>query len=480
MLLSKKNLPYLSSEYTIPRYNIEKNNNFVLHFGVGNFHRAHQALYIHEILNFKKNLAIIGINLRSKRTQKLLKKQNYLYSLIEISNNVKKINIINSIKKILYGPEDKDEIRKLISNENTNLITITVTEKGYLYNKISNSLYFNNEVKNDLNDQILLTLIGHLSFGLIERYKKNKKKINIVSCDNLSNNGKILKKVILDFTKRIDPEIAQWIKKEVHFPCTMVDGIVPNNIKKSKDFDLNFEDNALVVSEPYKEWYIESKNVHLKDILSNNKIKFVDDVSFYENIKLKILNASHSALSYIGLLLGYSYVHEAINDKDCYNFILNFLDKEVLPTIQLKYSFNINNYKFNVLNRFKNIFIADKLERISIDGSIKIPIRILDTFKNRKTSTKYTYTFLILAAWIKFLHGKNEKGENLVINDPNKNLIKKLSNNNNQFIEKILNQRNIFDVSEEDKNILFINIKKFINKIEKKGLKKTIIEINKS
>ena len=132
------------------------------------------------------------------------------------------------------------------------------------------------------------------------------------------------------------------------------------------------------------------------------------------------------------------------------------------------------------MNRFKNIFIADKLERISIDGSIKIPIRILDTFKNRNTSTKYTYIFLILAAWIKFLQGKNEKGENLVINDPNKNLIKKLSNNNNQFIEKILNQRNIFDVSEEDKNILFINIKKFINKIEKKGLKKTIIEINKS
>ncbi|MDA1181875.1 MAG: hypothetical protein O3C64_05885, partial [Proteobacteria bacterium] len=139
---------------------------------------------------------------------------------------------------------------------------------------------------------------------------------------------------------------------------------MPNNNKTSDFFDLSYKDNALVVTEPYREWYIQSQDTQLKKILDNDNINYVDDVKFYENIKLKILNASHSAIAYIGHLLGYVYVHEAINDDICYKFISNFLDREVIPTLSHKNGFDIEAYKNKVLKRFKNSFIEDKLLRI--------------------------------------------------------------------------------------------------------------------
>ena len=125
--LNKANIGLIKNINTYPKYNIEKMQNTILHFGVGNFHRAHQAFFVHEIINANKDLSIIGINLRSKDTKEILEKQNYLYSLIECSKNRNKIHVINSIKKILYGHEDKKEIRKLISNSFTRIISITIT-----------------------------------------------------------------------------------------------------------------------------------------------------------------------------------------------------------------------------------------------------------------------------------------------------------------------------------------------------------------
>ena len=230
------------------------------------------------------------------------------------------------------------------------------------------------------------------------------------------------------------------------------------NEKKSSDFfDLPYEDNSLVVTEPYREWYIESQDSQLQNILNNDKINFVNDVKFYENIKLKILNASHSAIAYIGHLLGYVYVHEAINDNTCYNFISNFLDKEVIPTLPHKKSFDIQAYKDRVLNRFKNSFIEDKLLRIAMDGSIKLPIRVIETFNNNKGNTDYIN--LIITSWLIFIEDR------LVINssalqDPNNELFMSFySEKNDKYFQQILNLKKIFNV---EKNKIE-NLKKIVS-----------------
>jgi len=458
----------------LPKYNIVEKKNCILHFGIGNFHRAHQALYVHELLEQNKDLSIIGVNLRSNKTKEKLEKQDYLYSLVEISDDQKKITIINSIKEILFGLTDKNKIKNLISSPDIKLVTLTVTEKGYHFDENKN-LLLSDEIINDLKDEQLLTVIGHLSFGLIQRFKKNKEKITILSCDNLSENGNILKHLLKSFIEKIEPDCIEWFKTHVHFPLSMVDGIVPNNNKTSDFFDLSYKDNALVVTEPYREWYIQSQDTQLKKILNNDNINYVDDVKFYENIKLKILNASHSAIAYIGHLLGYVYVHEAINDDLCYKFISNFLDREVIPTLSHKNGFDIEAYKNKVLKRFKNSFIEDKLLRIAMDGSLKLPIRIIETLKINKKNTDYIN--LIITAWLIFIEDRLVL-DTTALQDPNNELFLDFykENKDNYFL-KILDLIKIFNIEENKKKNLKTIVSNNISYVKKNSLRHLMNDI---
>ena len=470
MHLSKQ----IKEKNLLPKYNIQEKSNCILHFGIGNFHRAHQALYIHELLEQNKDLSIIGVNLRSNTTREKLEKQDYLYSLVQISDDQKNIITINSIKEILFGLTEKNKIRSLITSPEIELITLTVTEKGYHFDE-NKKLLLNDEIVNDFEDKKLLTVIGHLSYGLINRFKKNKQKITILSCDNLSENGKVLQNLITSFIEKVEPSCLEWLNEHVDFPLSMVDGIVPNNNKTSDFFDLPYKDNSLVVTEPYREWYIESKDTKLQRILSNDKINFVDDVKFYENIKLKILNASHSAIAYIGHLLGYVYVHEAINDNTCFNFISNFLDKEVIPTLPHKNDFDLMSYKNKVLKRFKNSFIEDKLLRIAMDGSLKLPIRIIETFNNNKEKTEYIN--LIITAWLIFIEDR------LVINssslqDPNNELFMNFyKEKKDKYFMEILNLKKIFNIDENVKKNLKRNVSNNITYIKKYSIRHLMNDI---
>tara|TARA_B100001250_G_scaffold174862_1_gene150396 strand:- start:1546 stop:2982 length:1437 start_codon:yes stop_codon:yes gene_type:complete len=478
MRLNHQNINLISNLKSKPNYDPQKSKNSILHFGVGNFHRAHQAFFIHEMLNSNEDTSIIGINLRSDETRRKLEKQNNHYSLYECSESHINIHVLNPYKKLLFGLEDKKEICDLIANEEIKIITITVTEKGYNYNTINKGLDLNEDIKNDLENKKLKTIVGYLSYGLIERYKKNKEDICILSCDNLSHNGDILKKVVTDFVSRINKNIALWIEEQVKFPCSMVDCIVPNTKKLPNEVEEKFEDNSLVLCEPYRDWYIENKSKMLKKNLLHERIKFVDNVAFYENIKLKILNASHSALAYLGLLLGYKYVHEAIEDKLCYNFINNYLDKEVIPTIKVEDNFDILQYKKNVLKRFRNHFLNHKLEQIGMDGSLKIPIRIINTFKNKQKNSDFLYTYIIIACWILFLKKNNIEKYSYNVLDPMSDDLINIANNKNHKVEKIIELKKIFDLSEEDKIILKNNVQVQLSKIENLNLRDFLLQLN--
>ena len=471
MRLNQENIQLIKNLKSKPDYDPQESKNSILHFGVGNFHRAHQAFFVHEMLNNNKDISIIGINIRSNKTKKTLGEQNNHYSLYECSENEINIHILNPYKKLLFGLEEKKVICDLIANEETKIITITVTEKGYHYNPIDKTLDLNEDIQNDLENKKLKTLIGHLSYGLIERYKKNKEDIYILSCDNLSHNGDILKKVVTDFVSLINKNIALWIKERVKFPCTMVDCIVPNTKTLPSVIKEKFQDNSLVLCEAYRDWYIENKSNLLQHFLVHERIKFVDNVQFYENIKLKILNASHSALAYLGLLLGHTYVHEAIDDELCYNFINKYLNKEVIPNIQKEDNFDIPQYKKAILKRFRNRFLNHKLEQIGMDGSLKIPIRIIDTFKKRQKNTEYVFSYIIIACWILFLKKNNIKKYSYNVSDPMSDELINIVNNENNIVEKIIELKSIFDVSEEDKIDLKNNVQLQISKIENLNLK---------
>ena len=181
---------------------------------------------------------------------------------MRISKDFKDIKILNPIKKILFGKKDKIKIRNLIASKDMKLITLTVTEKGYHFDK-DKKLNYSEDIINDLENKNLNTVIGHISFGLIQRFKLNKEKIIIMSCDNLIENSNILKNLIYEFLTKYIP-MLKMVSSNVEFPLSMVDGIVPNNNKNSKFFNIPYEDNSIVVTEPYRDWYIQSDNVVLK------------------------------------------------------------------------------------------------------------------------------------------------------------------------------------------------------------------------
>ena len=478
MRLNQDNIKLINNLKSKPNYNPQKAKNSILHFGVGNFHRAHQAFFIHEMLNSNKDASIIGINLRSDETRNNLKKQNNYYSIYECTENDINIHVLNPYKKLLFGLEDEKEICDLIANKETKIITITVTEKGYHYNTINKSLDLNDDIQNDLENKKIKTLVGHISYGLIQRFKENKEDIYIISCDNLSHNGDILKKVVTDFVSYIDKNITSWIEEKVKFPCTMVDCIVPNTKKLPNEVEEKFKDNSLVLCEPYRDWYIENKSEFLTSQLVHGRIKFVDNVQFYESIKLKILNASHSALAYLGLLLGHNYVHEAIGDELCYNFINNYLDKEVIPTLNKQDNFDLVQYKKNVLKRFRNHFLNHKLEQIGMDGSLKIPIRIIDTFKNKNQNTEYIYTSIIVTCWVLFLKKTNIKRYKYEVSDPMSDELLNIVNNQKNAVEKIIDLKNIFDLSEEYKINLKKNVNNYLTSIENLNLKNFLSQLD--
>jgi len=478
MRLNQTNIQSISNLKSRPNYNPQVSKNSILHFGVGNFHRAHQAFFVHEMLNNNISTSIIGINLRSDETRRNLEEQNNFYSLYECTESEINVHVLNPYKKLLFGLEDKKEICNLIANKGTKIITMTVTEKGYHYNPVNKSLDLNDDIKNDLENKIIKTLVGHIAHGLIQRFKENKEDIYIISCDNLSNNGDILKKVVTDFVRYIDKSIALWIEERVKFPCTMVDCIVPNTKKVPTEIVEKFKDSSLVLCEPYRDWYIENTSDLLKKYLPHDGIKFVNNIEFYESIKLKILNASHSALAYLGLLLGHKYVHEAINDELCYSFISKYLDREVIPTIYNQDNFDLIKYKKDILKRFRNHFLNHKLEQIGMDGSLKIPIRIIDTFKNKNQNIEYTYTYIIIASWILFLKKNNIKKYNYEVSDPMSKDLLNIANNEKNIVETIIDFKNIFDLSEEYKIILKKNVNNIIKRIENLNLKNFLSELN--
>ena len=488
MILNKKNIQKINPNIEIPLYDINKVNLGILHFGVGNFHRAHQAVYIHNLLQHGyNNLAILGISLRNKTIKEKLSKQDYLYSVCQKSKNEEKIQIINSIKNIIYAPEEPQKVLDCIADNNINYITITITESGYKFDQQSSSLLFDEDIKNDLfKNNHPKTIIGYLSRGLILRSKLINSPITIISCDNLSKNGDILKKLIIEFMSIYNPEKISWIKKNVKFPNTMVDGIVPRLRKENIGYiekKISLLDKAPILHEPYVEWYIENNNFLKSEFFYKSNIKIVDNVGLYENIKLRFLNASHSAVSYIGLLLGYKFVHEVMEDYDCYKFIYNFMNLEVLPIVKVPKDFDKSKYINLVLQRFNNPHLNDELKRISIDGSYKIKIRLLDTIKDRLSDKNCSYSSFVITCWFKFLFGKDINNNLIEINDPNKKTLLGIINNKNnidQIIENFLNYKFVFDINKKDKFFLKNNIKTNFNNINNYGLKNSIQNINNS
>ena len=426
--LNNETLTSLPRDIKIPAYDRTAVSAGIVHFGMGNFFRAHEAYYIDQCLNREdqRHWGIIGVELMDSDAMHdkaaAYKRQDGLFSLTEVNSDGRStVRVIGSVIDYLHAPQDPEAVINVLTSPDIRIISMTITEGGY--NIDENTGEFNLEhagVKHDLaNPKEPQTVFGLVTEALRRRRDAGVGPFTILSCDNLRHNGTVAKKAFIGFARAANADLAQWIEANVTFPNAMVDRITPavnaNAIAKLNAAS-GLQDELPLLTEAFIDWVLEDKFCAGRPDLAAVGARMTDDVTGYEQVKVRMLNASHTMLACPAVLLGYEFVHEAMQDRDLAELLENFLTRDVIPTLDAPADLDVQEYKRSVLDRFSNPAMADQLLRIAGDTNSKIQVFWTDTFeRNLKAGNSISRLAFGAAAWLEMLcikkDGAFETGE---------------------------------------------------------------------
>jgi mannitol 2-dehydrogenase len=411
-----------------PSYNRAAVTEGILHIGVGAFHRSHQALYIDDLLESHgvKDWSIFGVGImpQDEKMNEALNAQDCLYTLVERSGNASTARIIGSLTHYAFGYKDAESVFARLSDPTIRIVSLTATEGGYCFNQATGELDLNNPgIQHDLKNPLQpRTIFGYLAESLDQRRKLDLKPFTALSCDNLQGNGHVLKRTLLAFCEERNPALAKWVEEQVSFPNCMVDRITPATTDAEREFvrnTYNLDDAFPVVAEPFKQWVIEDHFCNGRPPLEKVGVQFTGDVAPYEKMKIRLLNATHSAMGYLGYLCGYRYIFEIAQAPEFIPYLQGLMDVEVTPLLDAVPGVNLADYKQSLMERFANETIRDQALRICLDGSSKMPKFILPSISEElKRQGPVRRLTLCVASWLRFLNGKDEQGNDIPINDP--------------------------------------------------------------
>lgn len=426
--LKQENLEIMPPNVSSPSYDRDKVTTSIVHIGVGNFHRSHEAYYTNELMERHGVLdcGICGIGLLDydRRIYNILKDQDGLYTLVtkELDGSLS-AKIIGSIVEYIFAPENPIAVIEKMANPEIKIISLTITEGGYNLNEATGEFDFSNPViiedmKNPMSPK---TVFGYLAQALKLRMQRGFGGCTIQSCDNIQGNGNVAKKSLLNYIEKAEPELLPWIEENVSFPNAMVDRITPvtvaDDTKQLQD-EFLLDDQWPVVCEPFIQWVIEDNFAIGRPEWEKVGVQFVENVEPFENMKLRLLNAGHSVLGILGALHGYNTIDEAARDEDFNFFLKAFMDEEASPTLGDLGDINLDQYKKSLIERFQNIYIKDLISRICLESSAKIPIFLLPTVKAQLLGEgDIARSAFVVAAWCKYNDGVDENGNTYVIED---------------------------------------------------------------
>ncbi|ORT49736.1 hypothetical protein ST37_15405 [Vibrio sp. qd031] len=419
---------YLSEANALIKPN-ENNNNAkvgIVHLGFGAFHRAHQALITDAVIKeLGGNWKIVGVTWSNVELQRELAAQDNLYSIGVGYNDQLDINIVDSIETVLMSAQT-EQVLSYMCDPEVKIVSLTVTEKGYCHNPATGDLDLSHPlIVHDLkNIDTPKSAIGLLVSAMRCRYQKGVQPFTPLTCDNLPENGHVLEKVVLQFAKQLDVDLYQWIKKHITFPCTMVDRIVPrtteNDIARIENI-LGLEDKASVITEPFLQWVIEDKFANERPAWEKTSIANVqvtDNVVPYEEMKLRLLNGTHSTMAYLGYLSGYVTISETIQDPNFKTFVRYLMDEEITPSLSIE-GIDLEKYKDQLIERYENKALQHRTWQIAMDGTQKVPQRFLQTIDySLNNGISIRGLCLALAGWIRYVSGVNEQGQAIDVQDP--------------------------------------------------------------
>ncbi len=375
----------------------------IVHLGIGAFHRAHQAVYTQDA---GEGWRITGVSLRSPTVRDTLAPQNFLYTVTERANGAVSTRLIDVIDRVLVAPDDAQAIVDALADPQTHIVTLTVTEKGYYRNPADGSLRIDDPaVVHDLSGAAPQTIYGFLAAGLARRRAKGAGGLTILPCDNLPGNGASTWRLLTEYLTICDPDLLAWADRNVTAPDTMVDRIVPATTPKERRLAaeiLGQEDAGAIVTEPFRQWVMEDRFAGPRPAWCRVGAQVVADVAPFELAKLRLLNASHSTVAYIGLQCGHTHVHEAVADPGLRRFVIDQL-AEAVPTLRQADGLNPDAYIAAILDRFGNADLRHRLDQIAMDGSLKLPQRwfvtVADRLDRGEDSPRHVTA---IAAWIAY------------------------------------------------------------------------------
>lgn len=457
MKLNKTNISKIGTQIPVPTYDSKQVKTGIVHIGVGGFHRSHQAYYIHQLLekHGATDWAICGVGLREadRNMANVLKNQDGLYTLVTQHPDGKvESEVIGSITEYLLAVDNPQSVIDKMAHPDTKIVSLTITEGGYNFNPNTGDFNFENpDIQQELaHPEEPKTVYGYLMAALRKRQAKGLPPFTILSCDNIQHNGDMLRKMLLAFAKKQDIKIADWIAKEVGFPNSMVDRITPVTTPEVTSYLENthqLTDEWCVVCEPFIQWVIEDDFSNGRPPLEKLGVQFVPNVTPYEKMKIRLLNAGHSVLGIPGAIHGHPTIDVCMEDAVFSKFMRQFMDMEVTPTLGKIEGVDIEKYKDSLEKRFANPNIKDSVSRICAESAAKLPKFLIPTIsENLENDGSIKYATFILAAWCYYSDkGIQENGEALEIIDAQKEELHQAAKNTENDLTSFLNQPEIFE-----------------------------------
>ena len=424
----------IASRVTVPTYDRSRLQTGIVHFGVGGFHRAHQAMYVDSLMAAGKALdwAITGIGVLpgDRAMHDVLHAQDCLYTLVvKDSDGTMHPRVIGSVVDHLVAPEDPEAVLRVMSDPATRIVSLTITEGGYLVNQATGEFDADDpSIQHDLTEgAIPMTAFGFITEALVRRRAAGTAPFTVMSCDNIQGNGEVAHKMIGAFARLKDEALAEWIERNVAFPNSMVDRITPVTTDADRsvlEAEFGVRDGWPVVCEPFTQWVLEDRFPSGRPPFEEAGVQLVPDVEPYELMKLRLLNASHQALCYLGYLSGYRYAHEVCVDPLFTGFLLGYMDEEASPTLGPVPGVDLDVYKHQLIERFANPEIKDTLARLCAESSDRIPKWLLPVVRHELGSGgPVRRSALVVAAWARYAEGVDESGAPIDIVDRRKEAV---------------------------------------------------------
>jgi mannitol 2-dehydrogenase len=426
--LSTATLTSLAGALPVPAYDRSQVRTGIVHLGVGAFHRSHQAVYVDRLLERGQaqdwGICGVGVLPADRRMAEVMAAQDGLYTLVvKHADGTLEPRVVGSIVEYLLAPDDPEAVVEKMAAATTRIVSLTVTEGGYNVSAVTGEFDVEDtDVLADLQPGAALrTAFGLVTEARVRRRDRGLAPFTVVSCDNIQHNGDVARRSFAAFAALRDRDLGAWVEREVPFPNSMVDRITPattddDRAEVARRFGV--DDGWPVVCEPFTQWVLEDRFPLGRPPLEDAGVQVVDDVDPYERMKLRLLNAGHQALAYLGHLAGHRLVHDAAQDPLFRRLLLGYMEEEATPTLRPVPGIDLEEYRQGLVTRFSNPAVRDTLARLAFDGSERLTKWLLPVVRdNLATGGEVRRSAAVVAGWARYCEGVDEQGEPIEVVD---------------------------------------------------------------